>query len=225
MPQKPVVAWSYSSIKTFQSCPKKYYHLKVAKDVKEAPSEIMLYGIDAHKAAELYVSDSAELPARYEFMRAQLDKLKAMDGDKYCEYRFGLTESMEPCDFFAKNVWLRGAIDLLIINKERGTARIVDYKFGKSKNADASQLQLMSLAIFKLFPEVTKIKAGLLFCAEDKFMPSAYSMDDASNMWMNWLPEVNRLETAHKTGVWNPNPSGLCKAYCPVISCAHNGKR
>jgi len=221
----PQVAWSFSALKTFQSCPKKYYHLKVAKDVKEQQSEIMLYGIDAHKAAELYIANNQELPGKYEFMRKQLDKLKALDGDKYCEFKFGLTKEMQPCDFFGSNVWLRGAIDLLVVNTEKGIARMIDYKFGKSKNADMSQLQLMSLAVFKMFPEVQKVKAGLLFCAEDKMMPIQYEQSNAPTMWMDWLPEVARLEAAYENNVWNPNPSGLCKAWCPVVSCTHNGKR
>ena len=221
----PQVAWSYSALKTFQSCPKKYYHLKVVKDFKESPSEIMLYGVDAHKAAELYISDGVDIPGKYEFMRKQLDTLKNLEGDKHCEYKFGLTRDMQPCGFFDKEVWLRGAIDLLIINAKTGTARMIDYKFGKSKNADISQLQLMSLAVFKLFPQVTKVKAGLLFCPEDKMIPTQYRSDDAPKMWMDWLPEVSRLESAYETGVWNPVPSGLCKAWCPVVSCAHNGKR
>lgn len=220
----PQVAWSFSALKTFQSCPKKYYHLKVVKDVKDPPSEIMLYGIDAHKAAEMYIAEDADLPGKYEFMRSQLDTLKNLEGDKYCEYKFGLTRDMQPCDFFAKDVWLRGAIDLLIVNEEKGTARMIDYKFGKSKNADMSQLQLMSLAVFKIFPSVKKVKAGLLFCAEDKMIPTQYSVDDAPNMWMQWLPEVARLEAAYEHDVWNASPSGLCKAWCPVLSCPHNGR-
>ena len=221
----PQVAWSFSALKTFQSCPKKYYHLKVLKDVKETQSEIMLYGIDAHKAAELYIANNQELPGKYEFMRKQLDTLKALEGDKYCEFKFGLTKEMQPCDFFAKDVWLRGAIDLLIVNTETGIARMIDYKFGKSKNADMSQLQLMSLAVFKMFPDVQKVKAGLLFCAEDKMMPIQYEQSNAPTMWMDWLPEVARLEAAYENNVWNPNPSGLCKSWCPVVSCVHNGKR
>jgi len=219
------LAWSYSSLKTFQSCPKKYYHLKVLKDVKESTSEIMLYGVDAHKSAELYIGEGVDIPEKYGFMKGQLDKLKALKGDKYCEYKFGITAEMEPCDFFAKNVWLRGVIDLLVIDKESGTARIVDYKFGKSKNADPSQLQLMALAVFKLFPEIKIVKAGLLFCVEDKFIPSKYSTDDAPTMWMDWLPDVNRLAGAYKSNVWNARPSGLCKAWCPVLSCSHNGRK
>lgn len=221
----PQVAWSYSALKTFQSCPKKYYHLKVLKDVKEPQSEIMIYGIDAHKAAELYIANNEELPGKYEFMRKQLDTLKRLEGEKFCEYKFGITKDMEPCGFFDKNVWLRGQIDLLIVNEKTNTARMIDYKFGKSKNADMSQLHLMSLAVFKIFPQVKKVKAGLLFCAEDKMMPTQYHAEDSGKMWMEWLPETARLEAAYESNVWNAVPSGLCKAWCPVVSCVHNGKR
>jgi len=31
-----IPAWSFSSIKTFEQCPKKFYHLKVAKDFQAA---------------------------------------------------------------------------------------------------------------------------------------------------------------------------------------------
>jgi len=113
---------------------------------------------------------------------------------------------------------------LLVVNERTGTARMIDYKFGKSKNADLSQLQLMSLAVFKMFPSVKKVKAGLLFCPEDKMVPVQYQVDDAAKMWMEWLPEVARLEAAYEHDVWNASPSGLCKAWCPVLSCPHNGR-
>ena len=50
-----MTAWSYSSISTFKQCPKKYYHLKVAKDVKDIGSEAMLYGNQVHTAADDYI--------------------------------------------------------------------------------------------------------------------------------------------------------------------------
>lgn len=219
------VTWSYSALKTYQSCPKKYYHLKVLKDVKDEESEQARYGTEAHKAAELYIKNGKDIPPKFEFMRPQLDTLKNLEGEKHCEIKCGLTKDLEPCDFFAKDVWLRAVIDLLVINESTGTARVIDYKFGKSKNADMSQLQLMALVVFKTFPQVKKIKAGLLFCAESKLIPTRFDAGNASDMWMQWLPEVARLEANYKQDVWNANPSGLCKAWCPVVSCVHNGRR
>jgi Protein of unknown function (DUF2800). len=59
-----VTAWSYSSIKTFDQCPKKYYHLKVAKDVKDIPGEAALYGTAVHEAAEHFVKDGTPIPEK-----------------------------------------------------------------------------------------------------------------------------------------------------------------
>lgn len=61
-------AWSYSSITLFDQCPKKYYHLRVAKDIKEPESDAMMYGKDLHSAAEHYIRDDKPLPAKYDYL-------------------------------------------------------------------------------------------------------------------------------------------------------------
>lgn len=75
-------AWSYSSITLFDQCPKKYYHLRVAKDIKEPESDAMLYGTDVHTAAENFMRDGTPMPKKYEFMLPLLEKLKAIPGEK-----------------------------------------------------------------------------------------------------------------------------------------------
>ena len=165
MDTKP--AWSFSSIKTFDQCPKKYYHLKVVKDYEENfKTEPILYGNEFHAAAENYVSGKVDtLDPRFDYAQATLDKLKGMKGEKLCEFKMGLTENLEPCGFYDKDVWFRGVSDLTILDRESGVAKVIDYKTGKSaKYADKGQLELMALATFKYFPEVKTVKGGLLFC-------------------------------------------------------------
>jgi hypothetical protein len=104
-------------------------------------------------------------------------------------------------------------------------ARVVDYKTGKSaKYADKGQLELMALAIFKHFPEVTNVKGALLFVIAKAFPKAAYSKDDEPKMWEKWLRDHGRMRRAYETDVWNPRPSGLCKKHCVVLSCPHNGR-
>ena len=50
-------SWSFSRIKSFEQCPKQFYHLKVVKDYAEPETEAMLYGTSFHTAAEEYVRD------------------------------------------------------------------------------------------------------------------------------------------------------------------------
>lgn len=218
-------AWSYSSLKKFKTCPRQYYEVRVAKNFKEPEStEATLYGKEFHKAAEEYVRDGVPLPPAFNYAKNQLDTLRNLEGEKFCEYEMGLTKDLEPCGFFDPQAWCRGVADLLVINREKGIARCVDYKTGKSmKYADTEQLQLMALMIFKHFPEVRKVKGGLLFVVANGFRKDDYDVADEHAYWRPWMQTVSRLETAHSSGVWNPNPSGLCKRHCVVATCPHNG--
>ena len=217
--------WSYSGIKLFEQCPKKYYHLRVAKDCKEPESEAMLYGTRFHEAAEFYVKEDRPLPEAFKFAKGALDSLKKIPGDKYCEYEMGLTENLDPCGFRDPKVWFRGIADLLIIDTAKGEARVLDYKTGKSaKYADTGQLELMALAVFKHFPDVKRVKAGLLFVIANAFPKANYTIEQAPVMWQRWLRDHDRLKGAYRTNTWNPRPSGLCRKHCVVLSCPHNGR-
>lgn len=225
METKP--AWSFSSIKTFDQCPKKYYHLKVAKDYKEDfETEPILYGNEFHKAAEEYIGQNVTLDPRFEYAKNILDKLNGMEGEKLCEYKMGLTANLEPCGFFDKEVWWRGVSDLTILNREKGTAKVVDYKTGKSaKYADKGQLELMALATFKHFPEIKVVKGGLLFVVCNAFIQDTYTIENEPALWQKWLEKYGEMQQAYEVGVWNARPTGLCRAHCIILECPHNGRR
>tara|TARA_R100000808_G_C2155357_1_gene167630 strand:+ start:10952 stop:11632 length:681 start_codon:yes stop_codon:yes gene_type:complete len=221
-------AWSFSSIKTFEQCPKKYYHLKVIKDYEEDFStDAILYGNEFHKAAEEYVDGTVgALDPRFDYAQDTLDKLIGMSGDKLCEYRMGLTSNLEPCEFFAKDAWYRGVADLIVLDEDNGIAKVFDYKTGKSaKYADKGQLELMALCVFKHFPKVHTVKAGLLFVVCNKLIKETYTKDDEPRLWKKWLTNYGLLEKTFETDVWNPRPTGLCKAHCIILECPHNGRR
>ena len=216
--------WSFSSIKSFDQCPKKFYHLKVVKDYKEPLTDAITYGSEFHKAAELYIKEGTPLPPQFNYAKGALDNLNQLPGEKLCEYEMGLTENLDPCGFRDEHVWWRGIADLIILDREKGEARVLDYKTGKSaKYADTGQLELMALAIFKHFPEVKKVKAGLLFVIAKQFVKDNYNIDAAPTLWQKWLRDHDRMRFAYQTNVWNPRPSGLCKKHCVVVECPHNG--
>jgi PD-(D/E)XK nuclease superfamily len=215
--------WSYSSLSLFQQCPRKYYRLKVVKDVKDKETEALLYGKKVHKAAEEYVRDGKPIPPQFSYIQKFLDPLKEIPGTKLCEYEMGLTEKLEPCGFKAPEVWWRGIADLLIINGDK--ARLVDYKTGKSSQyADVKQLELLSFAVFKHFPEVQSIKAGLIFMVAEDLVRAEYALSQQHDIWAKWLPELSRLEKSYEVDVWNAKPNFSCKKFCPVTDCEHNGK-
>jgi hypothetical protein len=217
--------WSYSSLGLFQQCPKKYFHLRVAKDVKEPETEALTYGKQVHEAAEFYIKDGTPIPEKFAFIKTSLDLLKQVGegGTFLCEYKMGLTRNLEPCEFFANDVWWRGVADLIILKGDK--AFLVDYKTGKSSRfADTKQLEILSLAMFKHFPEVKEIKAGLLFLVAEDLVKISYETSAQPTRWVKWLNDTKQLEAAYENGVWNPKPNFSCKQYCAVTSCIYNGK-
>ena len=218
--------WSFSKIKAFQQCPKQFYHEKVIKQYPFKMTEAIRYGDQFHKAAEKYIRDGEELPKRFLYAKASLDALKRKRGDKLCEYRMGLTEDLEPCGFYEDNVWWRGIADQIILNQDQGLAYVVDYKTGKSSRyADKGQLELMAMATFKHFPNVDTVRAGLLFVVCEDLVRSTYEQYEADTLWDKWMDNFQTMETAYKVDVWNPKPSGLCRQWCQVMECPHNGRR
>lgn len=216
-------SWSYSSLDLFIQCPHKYYRLKVKKDIKEPTSEHLVYGLDVHKAAEDYIKEGKPIPEKFAFIKPLLDRLNAYEGEKLCEYRMGLTRNLEPCGFFDKGVWWRGVSDLIILNGD--SAKIVDYKTGKSsKHADTKQLEILSLAVFKHFPQVKRVKGGLLFVVANEFVKGDFDAEKSDIYWQRWLTNTGQLEKAFEFDVWNARPNFTCKKWCPVKDCVHNGR-
>lgn len=218
------MAWSYSSIKTFEQCPKKYYHLRVAKDYADTGGAAAKYGEEAHKAAEEYVRDGAPMPPKFKFMEPVVQTLSAVNGDKHTEIKLGVRKlpdgDYEPCDFFASDVWWRGIADLLILDGER--ALLVDYKTGKSaRYADTKQLDLMAGAVFVKHPEVTRIKSALAFVVSGELVTKNHTRELTHSYLNVFEPQLERLAVAHANDVWNPRSSGLC-GYCPVESCIYH---
>jgi len=222
---KPLT-WSYSSINTFKQCPKKYYHTRVIKDTPEPTSQAMLYGKQVHKAAEDYVRDGKPIQEAFLYIKEFIDGILAsFKGEVLCEHRLGITEDLEPCGFFDDKVWYRGIVDLLIIDKENKQAVIIDYKTGKNPQyADVNQLELMTLAVFKHFPEVENVKAGLYFFTKTQLIKETYDKTKEPDLWAKWLEQVNELKSCYDNDVWNPKPNFSCSRFCPVESCEHNGR-
>ena len=217
-----VAPWSFSRLKSFEQCPKQFYHMKIAKDYTEGETEAMRYGTEAHLVAEEFIRDGKPVPVKFAYMKDVLEALNRRRGNKITEIKMGLTQELEPCGFRAKDVWWRGIADLVIT--DGSTAWIVDYKTGKSaKYADKGQLELMALATFKFFPDIKSINAALVFTKAKKFIKHKYTDDMIDSLWDKWLSKFKRMEVAYETDTWNAHPSGLCKRHCAVVECVYNG--
>jgi hypothetical protein len=216
---------SYSGIKTFETCGRQYHEVKVLKNYPREDTEQTLYGTALHEQAELFIKERRPLDESFAFLQPTMDKLAAMPGRKYPEYEMALNEALLPRAFDAPDYWVRGIADLVIVDDDNLTARVFDYKSGNDKYFDTDQLMLMSLMIFKFFPHVRSVTGGLLFVLKGTVQKYRVSRDMEDVLWWKWRERVAKLDAALTHNRWQVKSSGLCKKYCPVLTCEHNGRR
>ena len=210
------VVWSHSALKDYEGCPRRYQEVRVLKNYAFQETEATKYGTQLHLAAEEYIRDGKELPEQFAFIKDTLDALNKKPGRKLCEHKMALTIDKEPCDFDDENRWVRGIVDLLIVDGD--SAYIVDYKTGNNKYADPKQLKLMALMTYAHFPEVQHIKAGLLFVMHNTFVTEEYERKDSEKLWQNFLPNLDQLALSYENNMWFAKPGPLC-GWCPVSNC------
>lgn len=217
--------WSYSSIKLFETCPRKYEAERVTKEVPYTQTEATIYGTELHLAAEEYIRDGKSIDPRFGYIQPYLDKLVDYPGTKHCEMKLGVKKvdgRLEACDFFDPEVWFRGVADLVIVDGNR--AWVLDYKTGKNaKYADLRQLALMAAALFLKYEELERIKTSLLFVVAKEFIREDFHRDHGLTVFSELDGLLTHRETAYNSNTWNPRPNGLCKKWCKVFSCPHNG--
>jgi len=214
--------WSFSALKEYINCPKQYQELKVLKRYEKKATEQMLYGTVVHKACEDYVSTGKPLEKNYLRFKPVLDSLVAIPGTKYPEHEMALTLDKEPCGFKDENRWVRGIVDLLIVDGDY--AFIIDYKTGNNRYPDPKQLKLMALMTFAHFPKVQKIKAGLLFVMYESFVDEVYTRDQIPKLWSYFENDLERLRLSYENDTWQANPTPLC-GWCPVRTCEFHKER
>lgn len=211
------MAWSWSALNNFETCPHQFYRLRVKKDIREKESPALLEGNRQHKAFEKRMRDLVPLPSDMQKWERLCRKVENSPHDEMLvEHKIALTADLKPTTFFAKNVWVRGVFDLAIRN---GTAmRVIDYKTGKRK-VDNEQLKLFAALAFSAFDGLKKVKTSFWWLPAAKADNEEFSADEAPLLWREFEPRVERMQQAHDADNWPMKPSGLCRGWCPVHDC------
>lgn len=212
------ITWSHSSLKDYEGCARRYHEVKILKKFPFQETEQTRYGKDLHLAAELYVKEGTPIPEHFAFVKPVLDALLAKPGRKFAEYEMALTEELNPVAFNSPNRWVRGIADLIIVNDDNYTARIVDYKTGNDKYPDRDQLVLMSLMVFAHFPHIKHVKSALLFVVKNSMVTHEMGLEDVEPAWWQYRERIAKFNASHAHDVWNPNRTPLC-GWCPVTNC------
>jgi hypothetical protein len=206
-------AWTYSQLDSFESCPKKFFHLKVARDVVEPPSPHTEWGTRVHTAFEDALQKQQPLPEGMTQWQGLVNKISRLPGEKFTEIRLALDSSFNPTDW--KTAWSRGVADLLVVCGEK--AAVLDYKTGKRKPSE--QLDLYANYVFHHYPDVQTVRTGYIWLKDRRIDWKSHNRKHLHETWQTLLPRVRKLESAYERESWPARPSGLCNGWCPVTTC------
>ncbi len=215
--------WTYSKLKNFETCPKRYFETDVLKSVPFQDTEHTLRGKYIHDILAKRLNKGIPLPGGYEYLEPHAARVLAGAGELRVEQKMGFTVDLGPSEFFAPNVWHRGIGDVVKLSMDRTVAHAIDWKNGKIVE-DSVQLALIAQCIFANFPTMQAVQTEYVWFQENAVTSQLFTRQDMAALWVTLRPRVAALEAAHKTTTFPANKSGLCKDYCDVYKCPHNGR-
>jgi hypothetical protein len=205
--------WSYSALTAFETCPRRFQLTRVTREVKEPQTEATMWGNKVHKALELYAKGEQALPQDFKKYQRYVDKILSREGKRVVEEKVALDKNLRPTTWMAKNVWVRGVIDIGVVGSEK--AYLLDWKTGKRK-MDSDQLMLFAALAFAMYPWIDKVTTGFIWLKEGKFDKEVFTRSQLTEIWGEFHPRLGRLAKAYAEDEWKPKPSGLCRNWCPV---------
>lgn len=217
-------SWSYSKLKNFEACPKKHFHVDIVKDAKESESEELKWGNLLHKAAAKRLKDKEPVPPGFEVLEPWCQRIEKGPGVILVEQQLAIAEDFGPCGWFEKGeryAWHRGIADVIKIVGP--VALACDWKTGKIKE-DSVQLALMAACIFAHHPTIEKIRTEFIWLQFDAASRADFTREDMPGLWRGLWPRVEALKRAHELFEYPAKPGGLCRRWCPVKQCPHNGE-
>lgn len=245
--------WSISKLTAARECPCKFYLQYIKKEKQEKTTdprgrigdavhrtiELMLHGQSDEFAlrksaidAKLTTNEAETLleykPKIFEFLdRLKTYREKQKVQKEFVELKFGLTQSLKPTKFFAKDVFFRGIWDL-VLTLQKPVIIIIDHKSGKPKETpqgeveaqDPAQLKSYAVAAKHLYPNINDeplkgiqsaihyVKAGLIKFEE------FISAEQIEEEYVPWL--VNHINES-VVNITEENPKaqrGWACAFC-----------
>jgi hypothetical protein len=221
-------AWSWSRVKNFETCPRRYYAIDVTKEVKQDETPQLDEGDRLHKAMAKRVTDDTPLPREFYYMEKYAAALTQHDSNREsisCELKLAIDKHLKPVGFFDRSVWARCVVDYIRFARTangRELAHIVDYKTGKIVEDDA-QLLVNAMLVFCCFENIIGIKSEFLWCKYSDTRSSLFTRTNIQSEWNTLMPRIGMLEQAHTENKFPPKPGKLCAKWCNVETCEHWG--
>jgi CRISPR/Cas system-associated exonuclease Cas4 (RecB family) len=209
---------SHSRLSQFVNCPKQYHEVIVLKRVQDSVTEEGIWGNRVHKHFEQSLKSNTPLPEEFGAYQAYLDEIRKVTGEMQVEVKLAIDTNLQPCDFFAPNVFMRAVADVLHLQQARALA--MDHKTGKPKT-ESRQLMMTALLVFHTYPHIEVCKTGYFWLRTQSKTTEVFYREQLQDMWQELLPDIKQYKHAFDTDTWQPRQSGLCNGWCPVHDCEY----
>lgn len=209
--------YSYTFLHTYKNvCPHQAERRYIRRDIPYVETPQIKWGNEVHAAFEYRVGGGKPLPAS---MQQWEGFARPFDGkNARTELKLGVTAEGHACDFFAKNVWLRGKADAVITSGT--TAYFADFKTGSSKYVDRFELDVQAVLLHASQPGLTKIVGQYIFLKEDR-VGTMYDLSDTRATWGAIADIARQIEADKASGHFEKRQGPLC-GWCPVKDCEFN---
>lgn len=217
---------SWSKIESYQTCPRQYYELRVARNWQKPEFEQQLWGVDVHQALEDNLMQSVPLSERFKQFQPMMDKLARIPGDHFGEQKLAVDIDLKPVDYDSEYAYARAIVDRIVIDVTVGYD--FDYKTGKRKET-SRQLDMSGAMMFSQWPDLQKVHSVFLWTQGGPATKALITPDKVVPIWDGFKRDIEEMEWSYIHDAWPAKPSGLCGPSrrtpypgCPVLSCPHN---
>lgn len=215
-PPKPLTAWSWSRITTYEKCPQQL-KFKAIDGYKEPSNAASERGIEHHGKAENFTKDKrAALPPELKKFGADFEAVRKLVVAKkaFPEMELAFDKNWKPTGWFDKDAWVRIKIDLTDREKPKHPY-VIDYKTGKVRDDDyGPQLGLYAVGEMLDNPKAEDVSTRLWFLDHGVKWPRddayVYTRDELKDGIQYW---EDRVAPMFRDTRFAPRPGWYCR-YC-----------
>jgi len=231
--------FTYSKLKSFETCALLYKHQEILKTPGTAPSgDAIDFGNAVHKALEDAINHAlgrggAPLIPMFKYLQFWVDWCVELPGDKYVEIKWAIDEHKAARPYF-RSPWYRLKSDFAQVDGPIG--HLVDWKTGKRLD-EPLQLWLGAACMFAQFEQLQTIVSKFVWLKDWPDREEDWTQDvierssstetihrhQVPDIWDSLNHRIDTLKSALDNDVFHPTPGRHC-GYCRVQSCPHWGE-
>lgn len=197
------MAFSNSSIKTYEDCPYKYKLTRI-EHRQEPTGPAAERGKMIHSEFENALVSLNLVPAEHEYWQTYIAELIAKKTRS--EVEFAVTRDWSVCGFKDSHAWLRGIYDAVYFDGAR--AHVLDWKTGKERDY-GDQLKLYATVILACYPEIEEVTTEICYIDLQKRQACPTYKRSQLGELKQWM--ADRMHKIENDSIFAPNPSFGCK--------------